>query len=217
MGDVESGGPAPEKRVGDSERRVVDTRLQRAHGDGVLTLSEYDERSRQCWAARTRRELDALVADLPDPVPDAPPVPRVATAPPVPTGAVARADRSRPVRRRHGVVGLVLAGAALFGGVRVATADAAAVFGHQVVQVAPGQDRVDVGVLFGSVDVVVPDDARVDTHGLVVFGSTTCRAACDGTGARAVSVDGRGAFGSVHVVRQGERAAEQQRDRDDDD
>ena len=63
--------PAPEKRIGDSERREVDGRLQQAHADGVLTLTEYDERSAQCWAARTRSELDALTRDLPDPSPPA--------------------------------------------------------------------------------------------------------------------------------------------------
>ena len=50
-----------------------------------------------------------------------------------------------------------------------------------------------------------------------MFGGTDCDAACDGTGTRIVTVDARGAFGSVDVVRQGERTARGDRDRDDDD
>ncbi len=186
----------PERRIGDRERREVDDRLQQAHADGVLTLTEYDERSARCWAARTRSELDAITLDLPDPAPPHPPVP-------------ARADPpTRRTGRRRAVVGAALLGVALFGATQVVVADdASAVFGHRVVQLTPGQDHVDVGVLFGNVEVVVPDDARVDTSGVMVFGSTDCEAACDGTGTRAVTVDASGGFGSVDVVRQGERTA----------
>lgn len=198
----------PEKRIGDRERRDVDARLQQAHADGVLTLTEYDERSARCWAARTRSELDELVADLPDPAPAAQPVPAAPAPSPV--------RRTRQARR--GVVGAVVAAVALFGGAQVVTADdAAAVFGSRVVQVAPGQDSVDVGVLFGSVQVVVPADARVGTSGTILFGSTDCRAACDGSGTRPVAVNASGGFGSVDIVRPGERLTRGDRDRDDDD
>jgi hypothetical protein len=202
--------PAPERRIGDRERREVDDHLQQAHADGVLTLTEYDERSAQCWAARTRSELEALTRDLPDPAPHHPPVP-TRTAPP-----------KRPSGRRRAVVGTALLGVALFGGTQVVLADdASAVFGSRVVQLTPGQDRVDVGVLFGNVEVVVPDDARVDTRGVMVFGGTDCEAACDGTGTRTVTVDASGGFGSVDIVRQGERTARDgdgrdRGDRDDD-
>jgi hypothetical protein len=113
----------------------------------------------------------------------------------------------RPHGGRRAVVGAAVLGVALFGAGQVATAhDASAVFGRQVVQLAPGQDNVEVGVLFGNIEVVVPDDARVGTSGTILFGSTDCDAACDGTGTRAVTVDASGGFGSVDVVRQGERA-----------
>ncbi len=198
---------APEKRIGDGERREVDTRLQQAHADGVLTLIEYDERSAQCWAARTRSELDALTRDLPDPAP--PP-----GAAPVPAGS----SSATPGRRRRKLVSAVVAAVALFGLTQVVVADdGSAVFGSRVVQLAPDQDELDVGVLFGSIEVVVPDDARVTTDGTMVFGSTRCDAACDGSGSRPVTIDGSGGFGSVEVVRQGERAARDlERARDDD-
>ena len=210
--------PPPEKRIGDRERREVDDRLRQAHADGVLTLTEYDERCAQCWAARTRSELDALTRDLPDPV--TPPAPSPTPTPaPVPARALSR----RPHGTRRAVVGAAVLGVALFGAGQVATAqDASAVFGRRVVQLAPGQDRVEVGVLFGNVEVVVPDDAKVGTGGTILFGSTDCGAACDGSGTRAVTVDASGGFGSVDVVRQSERATRSdgrtgdRRDRDDD-
>ncbi len=198
---------APEKRIGDGERREVDTRLQQAHADGVLTLIEYDERSAQCWAARTRSELDALTRDLPDPAPPH-------GAAPVPAGS----SSATPGRRRRKLVSAVVAAVALFGLTQVVVADdGSAVFGSRVVQLAPDQDELDVGVLFGSIEVVVPDDARVTTDGTMVFGSTRCDAACDGSGSRPVTIDGSGGFGSVEVVRQGERSARDlERARDDD-
>jgi hypothetical protein len=182
--------PPPEKRIGDRERREVDARLRQAHDDGVLTLAEYDERVALCWAARTRRDLDALTADLPDPVPDVPS--------PTPPAA--------PTRPRNRLVRAAVTVVAVLAGVQIVTADdAVAVFGGRTVQVVD-QDHVEVSVLFGNVRVVVPDDARVDTEGVLVFGGTDCAAACDGSGTRVVTVDARGAFGSVDVVRQGEAA-----------
>jgi hypothetical protein len=48
--------------------------------------------------------------------------------------------------------------------------------GGSVVPVAAGQDRLEVRVLFGSVQVVVPEDARVrtSTSGRVLFDSIDC-------------------------------------------
>jgi hypothetical protein len=192
----------PEKRIGDRERREVDARLRQAHDDGVLTLAEYDERVALCWAARTRSDLDALTADLPDPDPARP----AADSPP-----------AAPGRPRHRFVRAAVAVVAVLAGVQIVTADdAVAVFGGRTVQVVD-QDHVEVSVLFGNVRVVVPEDARVDTEGVLVFGGTECDAACDGSGTRVVTVDARGAFGSVDVVRQGEAARGDRGGRGDDD
>lgn len=315
----------PEVRVGDRERRAVDDELMEAVGDGVLTLAEYEERSAQLWACRTRRELDALVADLPShrrvparPVASdgAPPAPHrvvavmseeTMTAPvlpgqevsgyavmgtvrldlrrddlpaevrvlaravmgevevlvphdasvhltgasvmgerkveveggrgpvvlldavavmgtvkittrsrrPLPGGTVVRADRGRLEQHRPGLgkriaarLGGSLLTLALLGGAAGVVAsgtDGRAVFGSTVTQVAEGDTEVAVSVLFGSVQVVVPDEARVDTGGLVVFGSTDCEAACDGTGdGPEIDLRALGGFGSVKVLTQGE-------------
>ncbi len=108
------------------------------------------------------------------------------------------AAKQRRHRRSHrGIVGVVALAAALFGAGSVVTADSAAVFGSRVVHVQVGEPR-DVAVLFGSVTVVVPNDALVDDGGFIIFGSNDCKA-CDEPGSKRVTVRGRGAFGSVQI------------------
>src|SRR5215475_13162682 len=67
-GRPESGAPesmAPGIRASDAEREAVATLLNDAVGAGQLTLDEFSQRVDATYAARTRRELDRLVADLP--------------------------------------------------------------------------------------------------------------------------------------------------------
>jgi hypothetical protein len=52
-------------RVSDVEREKVQDRLRRAQEVGQLDLTEFDDRVRSVWAARTRGELDRVTADLP--------------------------------------------------------------------------------------------------------------------------------------------------------
>lgn len=200
--------PRPEVRVGDRERGVVDLHLQQAHADGVLTLTEFDERAAQCWAARTQSELDLLVRDLPAYRPGAE-APTVA----VPVGAD-KESRAKCLQQRltGGAVGVVLAGAALFFGAQTVTADdGMAVMGSRTVTVGPGQDRVEVGAVFGNVTVIVPEGAHARVTGPVVFGSTECRLACGGTG-REIVVEVNTVFGSVNVLRPGEVTADEAED-----
>lgn len=201
-------------RVGDAERRAVDARLQHAHGEGRLTLVEYEERAAQAWAARTRGELDVLTHDLPAGGPAAAVVPAGSTAKALaPTGAPVWLRR---LGRGAGVV--ALAGVLLFGAGRLASADdGSAVFSTRTISVADGQDRVELGVLFASVDVVVPDDVRVVPTGTTVFGSVDCDAACGRLGVREVVVDVSGAFGSADIRTRSEVAAELAEDQRDDD
>jgi hypothetical protein len=214
--EAESG----ELRIGDRERREIDDRLRAAHHAGMITLVEYDERAKAAYGARYRRELDPLVADLPDgttspaaPAPDERPT--IATVPAAPQSARAP---ERPHGRRRGLQGLV--GAVVIAVVAivapgVATADqGAAVFGSRVVQVTPGESSVQVGVLFGSTKVVVPDGTHVTTSGTTIFGSTNCDEACTPAppGAAQVQVSARGAFGSIQVKTASEDARDQQSD-----
>lgn len=329
-------------RVGDRERGQTDERLREALADGVLTLSEYDERAGLCWSARTRSDLDTLLADLPAPAAAAPaasamppPPPRRVTAvlsessleapvlpgqpltakavlgtadvdlrradlpaevqvratavmgevrvhvppgtsvvltgggvmgerkarlgPPVSGGSVVHVhatavmgtvkvdDKPRkqgllpavrdhllhdpaparrtgstavePVHRSSSalsrvaakVVPVALVGAALFGAGQVVTAEQRAVFGSSQQTVLLSDldgGTYDVGVAFGSVTIVVPDDVRARVTGTMVFGSSECGEACSRTEGQVLEVDGTGAFGSIEVLTQAEADAE---------
>src|ERR1700709_2864600 len=76
-----SSGDAAERgstglRVGDAERSAVAARLSEAHAEGRLTLTEFDERGRDAWAARPAAELAPLTSDLPSAAPAAVPAPQ---------------------------------------------------------------------------------------------------------------------------------------------
>jgi hypothetical protein len=205
----------PEMRIGDRERKATDERLRAALDDGVLTLVEYDERTQQAWAARTQRELDTLVADIPGAAPAPAPAPNVEKRP---------AEPHTPWHERLGkaVVPLVIAAAAVFVGGHLVTADdGASVFGNRTVQVTQGDPSVEVGTLFGRTEIVVPPGMTARTTGTMIFGSTRCEQACqtppNGLSLPEVVVDANGAFGSVEVLTPAEAAAGGLRDNNDDD
>jgi hypothetical protein len=52
-------------RVGTEEREAVAGILRREHVAGRLDNNEFDERLERCLSAKTYRELDGLLADLP--------------------------------------------------------------------------------------------------------------------------------------------------------
>jgi len=79
-------------RAADKDRESVAEQLRHALDEGRLTLSEYDERLQQAYAARTYGDLDGILHDLPGVVP-------VAASQVVPVGATQPA-RSAPRRRR---------------------------------------------------------------------------------------------------------------------
>ncbi|HZG91680.1 MAG TPA: DUF1707 domain-containing protein [Pseudonocardia sp.] len=54
-----------ELRISDADRNAVARQLARALREGRLTLDEFDERSRDAYAARTRGDLEDIVRDLP--------------------------------------------------------------------------------------------------------------------------------------------------------
>jgi hypothetical protein len=54
-----------ELRIGDAEREQAATDLGEHYAQGRITTEEHRERLDQIWAARTRRELGPVFADLP--------------------------------------------------------------------------------------------------------------------------------------------------------
>ena len=59
-------------RVSDAEREIVAARLGEALESGRLTLTEFDQRSRELYEARTYAEVNRLLEDLPSAALDVP-------------------------------------------------------------------------------------------------------------------------------------------------
>jgi len=174
----------PQLRVGDRERRAVDERLLAAVGDGDLTLHEYDERSAVLWRARTRDELDVLVADLP--------AEPAAVAPSTPTTVPDRPRRAVAVMSEDRLSGRVAAGQQVQGW---------AVMGKAVLDLRrddlPAHVEVQVRSVMGEVEVLVPPGASVHLSGFAVMGERTTEV--DAGNGPEVHVDAIAVMGSVKV------------------
>ncbi|GAA3335347.1 hypothetical protein GCM10020358_03250 [Amorphoplanes nipponensis] len=100
-----------EMRAGDADRQAVVERLKTALEEGRLDLHEYDERLQQTYAAKTFRELDGVVTDLPGPIPaqQSRVQPFQPPAAPQPAAGVGETPRSgvRPFLASYGGVVLV--------------------------------------------------------------------------------------------------------------
>jgi len=64
-GSAAESGRSPALRASDRERDAVVQRVQQAFAEGRLDDIEFDERMRAALTARTRADLDVLLADLP--------------------------------------------------------------------------------------------------------------------------------------------------------
>lgn len=134
---------------------------------------------------------------------------------------VARPVPAEQRRRRvsgelRGRVGRALAGLAVAAAVLVPTAWTVssdevvpAVFGSntEIIRSVEDGDTVGAPVLFGSVDIAVPEGVNVERDGIVIFGSTDVSAAAASQAdaeAPTVTVRTFGGFGSVDIRRVGE-------------
>ncbi len=84
-------------RAADADRQFVADRLRDALNEGRIDLSEYDDRLKQAYAARTYGELDTLLHDLPTVAP--PERSQLATT--GPAGATAPEQAGPPFMRRQ--------------------------------------------------------------------------------------------------------------------
>jgi hypothetical protein len=169
---VTSPVPARELRVSDDERQHVVSLLERATGRGLLDLDEFTSRVDTALAARTRGELNAVLVDLPGlvhpegRVHQGAPAHRSATrhAPAVPgSGPVLSAELGSVSRRGSWEVPAQLRIQVTLGSADLDFTETAVP--HDVVE-------IDVSVTTGSVELRLPDDARLDRDGVhVVLGS----------------------------------------------
>jgi hypothetical protein len=185
-------------RASDAERDATVGRLSAATGDGRLTLEEFSQRMAAATAAKTRTELDRLVADLP-----AQPGAASAVAPGV--GGVARAGTGASGTSWHVrlVGGLRASGpwrmprhvvaVSIVGGARLDLSQA---------QLAAPDVTLTKVSLVGGTRIVVPAGVRVDVSGFSLVGGTRVAASPEpGPGAPTVHIRAFSLVGGVRIRR----------------
>ncbi|WP_054715229.1 DUF1707 domain-containing protein [Rhodococcus sp. SMB37] len=191
-------------RVSDAEREHVGELLQRAVGQGMLSLGEFTERMDTVLAAKTRGDLNQVLVDLPgiqmrpefqQQQPQSPPArayePHVATATPpmypAGTGTVLKGRMSTIARKGRWEVPPVLQVDTVASSVSLDFTEA--VMQTQVV-------RIEVSDYLSSISIVVPMEATADINGLEAIASS------------ATSKVGTGApYGPLHLVVTGKMRA----------
>ena len=187
MGDDES---AAGIRASDAERDATVERLSAATGDGRLTLEEFSQRMERATAARTRADLDLLVADLPaDAAAAGSAVTSGTSGPPSwhisPVGGL-RINGPWRMDRHVIVVSIV-------GGARLDLSEA---------QLAAPEVTLTKVSLVGGARVTVPPGVRVEVSGFRLIGGTRVEGGPEpGPGAPTVNIRAFSLVGGVRIYR----------------
>jgi hypothetical protein len=176
-------GPAT-LRASDADRERVAEALQRAVSEGRLSPDEFEERVSRAYAAKTLGELAPLTADLPEVFDGRAPLPRLDDRP-----IVAFFGNQR--RNGRWIVPARLDVTAALGEVKLDLRDAVL------------QSRVttlNLRVLCGNVELIVPEGVQVSMTGTVLAGSRSNKMrTTPGPGAPLIEIDGVVIAGSVKV------------------
>jgi len=186
------GEPAGGIRASDAERDATLERLSAATGDGRLTLEEFSQRMDRATTAKTRAELDRLVADLPTDAGAA-------------GSAVAERGPGRPSWHISPIGGLSVSGpwrmersvivVSLIGGADLDLSQA---------QLAAPEVTLTKVSLLGGVSIAVPPGIRVDASGFSLIGGTSVDAGPEpGPGAPTVHVRAFSLLGGTRIYRAG--------------
>jgi len=186
------GEPAAGIRASDAERDATLERLSAATGDGRLTLEEFSQRMNRATTAKTRAELDRLVADLPADVGAV-------------SSAVAERSPARPSWHISPIGGLSVSGpwrmersvivVSLIGGADLDLSQA---------QLAAPEVTLTKVSLLGGVSIAVPPGIRVDASGFSLIGGTSVEAGPEpGPGAPTVHVRAFSLLGGIRIYRGG--------------
>ncbi|SFW53914.1 DUF1707 SHOCT-like domain-containing protein [Amycolatopsis australiensis] len=159
-------------RVSDDEREHVVGVLQKAIGRGMIDLDEFTERTDRALAAKTRGELNAVLADLAGLYhPAAAVAAAPAYAPPVGYGGYAPGQRfelnakySSLVRSGPWVVPPEMVVRNKYGSTKLDFTEA---------QVQSPVVHIELDAKWGSVEVVIPEHAAIDVNAItdIKFGS----------------------------------------------
>lgn len=178
-------GEPPAQRIGNTERGEAERHLRWALAEDVLSIGEFDDRLGMVMRARTREDLERVVADLPPPPAAGPertplrPCSRIVAV----LGGEDKRGRWRP--------GRPLRLLAIMGGVKADLRDA---------ESDDGVFDIDAVCLLGGIDIIVPDDAEVDLDGFAIMGSRNNKVpAAETTGGPLVRVNGYAMMGEVVV------------------
>jgi hypothetical protein len=188
---TEDSEPSGDVRASDAERDATVERLSVATGDGRLTLEEFSQRMDRATTARTRAELDRLVADLPAGAATA----AVAGRAPAAASAwhvspIGGLSVSGPWRMaKHEIV------VSLVGGARLDLSQA---------ELAAPEVTLTKVSLVGGVRIGVPTGIRVEVSGFSLVGGTRVeRGPEPGPGAPTVHVRAFSLVGGVRIRRGG--------------
>lgn len=174
--------PVPAPRASDHDREAVVEHLREAVGDGRLDLVEFEDRMTAAYAARTRPELDPLLADLP------PTLPSVPVAP-----VVLRGFMSSHQRSRRWAVPAHLQVSMTMSSVRLDLTEA----------VLPPVVDLDVALVMSSIDLLVPVGVQIDADGVRdLMSNVSNRVHHDGRGP-VVRLRGRAVMSSVRIKHPG--------------
>ena len=162
------------------------THLRKAGGEGRLTFEELADRVGQADAARTRADLDALVADLPAARPAAAPAARkerrwvVAVM-----GGAERKGHWHPARQTNVVT--------VMGGAAIDLRDA---------RIDGPELEITAVTIMGGIEVIVPEGVAVEIGGFALLGGNTApRPAPVSPGAPVVRVRAYSLMGGIGVSR----------------
>ncbi|MGH9067655.1 MAG: DUF1707 SHOCT-like domain-containing protein, partial [Acidimicrobiales bacterium] len=161
------GTDLPSLRVSDAERDAAADALREHCAEGRLRVDEMSERVAAVFAARTRAELDGVMADLPD----------VTSPAAVPVAA----RRPGPRRRSTGWTVSVMGSSTRRGRWRpkpmtnVVTLMGSAELDLRQADVDGPEVVINAVSLMGSVDVIVPEGTDVELTGIPLMGSKDLR------------------------------------------
>lgn len=149
-----SGGDAAETRLSDRDRDAVVALLRESCTEGRLTLDELSDRIGAVYEARTRADLQPVLADLP--------TPRVMAPPRVDGGTTwVIGVMSGPVRRGRWRPGAQVNAFAWWGGCKIDLREAE----------LPGPSvDISAAAIMGGIEIIVPRGIRVEVSGIPFMG-----------------------------------------------
>lgn len=176
-------------RVSDAEREHVVALLQKAIGQGLITLEEFTERTDSALAAKTRSELNAVLIDLPGMTHQD----RTARSAPVPASRLELRNTMSKLRRSgNWVVPRELVVRNKMGACDLDFTEAT--IDHDVVD-------IHFDVTAGSVKILLPQNASVDINDLQVAAGKLDNKARSGSGQPRFVLRGIVRAGSVTIKR----------------